>query len=482
VPVGCCGEVLKSSLRGLIQGRNFQKDTCPFYAIHCFPASVVLRIFLFALLNRKRVQIGLFSLRSLHIPLRTLRLKKREFNRKVRKGQFHAVYGIIPANRRENQKTAMEHFLERRNKIRKVAARQKLDALLITHQLNVQYLTGFTGGTSCLLIAPDGDTMMSDPRFTIQIEEECPGLNTVIRPRSESTSKTLAKLLGRTTAGKMGIEAETVTIGQQERLFQHIPKWQSVPTKNVVEDFRQIKDKGEIAQMRRAVDIAAGAFLLMRKFLRERRQSLEIFSEIHLCNLLVDQMRQLGHAEAMSIVPESFPVIVGAGPRAALPHATPSGQTLYGQSHVLFDWGCVVKGYMSDMTRVLILEPGNKKLRTVYETVLKAQTAALAAIKPGKTCEEIDAVARTIIKDAGYGKHFGHGLGHGIGLRVHEDPRFTPGDKTVLKTGMVLTVEPGIYLKGWGGIRIEDMILVTRSGCEVLTQAVPKTFEEMECA
>jgi len=375
----------------------------------------------------------------------------------------------------------MEKFLGRRNKIRKAAAKQKLDALLITHQLNIQYLTGFTGGTSCLLMTPNGDTIMSDPRFTIQLEEECPGLETVIRPRSESTSKTLAKLLGKMTTGKLGIEAETVTIGQQERLFQHIPKWQPVPTKNIVEDFRQIKDKDEIAQMRRAIGIAAGAFRHVRSFLSQHLHDFAACDEIFACNVLVDKMRQLGHLDNLSVVPESFPVIVGAGPRAALPHATPSGQTLKGQTHILFDWGCVVNGYMSDITRVLILEPDSKRLRSIYETVLKAQTAALAAIKPGKTCEEIDAVARNIIKDAGYSKQFGHGLGHGIGLRVHEDPRFTPGDKTVLKAGMVLTVEPGIYLKGWGGIRIEDMILVTRSGCEILTQAVPKTFEEVKC-
>ena len=184
-------------------------------------------------------------------------------------------------------------------------------------------------------------------------------------------------------------------------------------------------------------------------------------------------MRLLGAEE------KSFPPIIAAGGRAALPHANPTSQTSERQSLLLFDWGAVVNGYMSDLTRVLIFTPNNKKLRTVYETVLQAQLAAIAAIKPGKVCEEIDAVARNIIKDAGFGKHFGHGLGHSIGLRVHEAPRFTPGDKTVLKPGMVLTVEPGIYLKGWGGVRIEDMILVTKSGCEVLTRAVPKTFEEM---
>ncbi|MDR0327191.1 MAG: Xaa-Pro peptidase family protein [Planctomycetaceae bacterium] len=360
----------------------------------------------------------------------------------------------------------MENFLVRRNKIRKAVGKQKLNALLITSPINVHYLTGFTG-TGSLLIRPDGDTILSDPRFTIQIEEECPGLEAVIRSRSVSTSQTLAALLGKTTAGKLGIEAESVTIAQQERLFQHIPHWQPFPTKNIVEELRQIKDRDELNQIRQAIDIAARAFQHVREQLNPA------LCEIDICIMLEHQMRLLGAED------KSFPSIIGAGARSALPHANPGSQTLADQSLLLFDWGCVVNGYMSDLTRVLIFAPNNKKLRNVYETVLQAQKAAIAAVKPGKTCEEIDAVARNIITDAGFGKHFGHGLGHSIGRRIHEDPRFAPGNKTILKPGMVMTVEPGIYLKGWGGIRIEDDVLVTKSGCEVLSRDVPKAFDEM---
>ena len=360
----------------------------------------------------------------------------------------------------------MENFSERRSKVRRAAEKQKLNALLITNPLNLRYLTGFTGGSGCLLIQSDGDTILSDPRFTIQVEEECPDLAAVIRPRSESTSKTLSKLLGK-TAGKLGIEAESVTIAQQERLFQHLSHWEPVPTKNVVEDFRQIKDKEELARIRHAISIAADAF----DFVRSRLSSET--NEIDICNELEHHMRILGAED------RSFPSIIGAGARAALPHGTPSEQRIAGQSHLLFDWGCVVNGYMCDLTRVLIFSPNNKKLQTVYETVLTAQAAAIAAVKPGKTCEEIDAVARNIITDAGFGKHFGHGLGHAIGLQTHESPRFTPGDKTVLKAGMILTVEPGIYLKNWGGVRIEDDVFVTKTGCEVLSRNVPKSFDEM---
>jgi len=363
--------------------------------------------------------------------------------------------------------SSMPQFLERRSKIRRAVIKQKLNALLITAPLNVRYLTGFTGGTACLLISPSRDTILSDPRFTIQIEEECPDLETIIRPRSESISKTLLKLLGHTTAGTLGIESESVTIAQQERLFQFLPRWSPVPTKNIVEELRQIKDRDELIEIRCAINIAARAFQQVREQLHPALNEMEIGI------MLEFSMRWLGAED------RSFPTIIGAGERAALPHGKPGEQVILGQSHLLIDWGCVAKGYMSDLTRVLILTPGNKKLRTVYETVLKAQETAIAAIKPGKICEEIDAVARNIITDAGFGKHFGHGLGHSIGLRIHEAPRLASGDKTVLKAGMVLTVEPGIYLKGWGGIRIEDDILVTKSGCEVLSRDVPKTFEEM---
>ncbi|MDR1140230.1 MAG: M24 family metallopeptidase, partial [Planctomycetaceae bacterium] len=163
------------------------------------------------------------------------------------------------------------------------------------------------------------------------------------------------------------------------------------------------------------------------------------------------------------------------------PHGLPSSLKLAGQSHLLIDWGTVVNGYMSDLTRVFVFEKKNKKLQTIYETVLKAQNAAINAIKPGKNCTEIDTVARSVISDAGFGKYFNHGLGHSFGLEIHESPRFASGDHSILKPGMVMTVEPGIYLKDWGGVRIEDNILVTQTGCEVLSRRVPKSFDEMIC-
>ena len=361
--------------------------------------------------------------------------------------------------------TKMSRFTARCQRVQRLLALQKLDALLISNPVNVRYLCGFTGGDSTLLICRDGVTIISDGRFTLQIKEECPELEDVhIRSVNEAMPTAVSKVFGKTKAGRLGVEAESLTVGENERLANTLPKTKIVPTRAIVETFRQIKDKSEITAIRKAIDVAAKAFEDVRNGLRADQTEIEIRNEIEY------RMRFLGAEE------KSFSTIIAAGPRAAQPHAVPSAQPIGGHPMLLFDWGAIVDGYMSDLTRVLVLKP-TKQLRTVYETVLKAQLAAIDAIKPGKTGEEIDAVARSVIEDAGFGKHFNHGLGHSLGLEIHEDPRFKLGYNTVLKPGMVLTVEPGIYLKNWGGVRIEDDILVTKKGCEVLSRHVPKNFD-----
>lgn len=367
----------------------------------------------------------------------------------------------------------MTRFLKRRDKIRKaLAADHKIDALLITNPINIRYLTNFTGGAGCLLIQPDGDTLLSDPRFTIQIEEECPGLHAVIRPRHISASKTLNDLLKSSPKGgniRLGFEDASMTVAEKEHYYREIKKAEPVPTQRVVEKLRSIKDKTEIKEIRKAIGAAHFAFRYIREFVVKTPDA----SEIYIRNLIEFAMH---FADAED---RSFNTIVGAGARAALPHGVPGSQKIEGQSHLLIDWGCVVNGYMSDLTRVLIFHPKDKKLRRVYETVLEANEAAIAAIKPGKTCEEIDTISAKILVKSKLVKKAAHGLGHSFGLEIHEDPRFAQGNKTVLEPGMVLTVEPGIYLQGFGGVRIEDDILVTKDGCELLSVNVPKQFEDV---
>ena len=359
----------------------------------------------------------------------------------------------------------MSRSLIRCQKVRRFLSSKKLDALLISNPVNVRYLSGFTGGDSTLLIRRDSATLLSDGRFTLQIEEECPDIDDVyIRPNNEAMTAATAKLCRQAKVGRLGVEAASLTLAENDEIKSKLPKTEIISTYGVVETLRQIKDRNEIDAIRRAIDVAARAFTDIRNGLRPEQ------TEIELRNDLEYRMRQYGAED------RSFPTIIAAGPRAALTHAVPSSQCLGDHPMLLVDWGAVVEGYRSDLTRVVVLLP-TKKLRTVYETVRKAQRAAIDAIRPGKTGEEIDAVARSVIKDAGFAKAFNHGLGHSFGLEVHEDPRFKIADQTVLKPGMVLTVEPGIYLKGWGGVRIEDDVLITKTGCEVLSRHLPNHFE-----
>ncbi|MCL2743690.1 MAG: aminopeptidase P family protein [Planctomycetaceae bacterium] len=374
----------------------------------------------------------------------------------------------------------MSNYLSRREKIRGTLEQNKIDSFLVTNPVNVRYLSGFTGGDSFLLILPnDRDILLSDGRFTIQIEEECPNLEKYIRSSGEVIHHSTAKIIEKFNLKHCGVEADSMTLSCQFDILKELEMLKNncclVPQSGIVEGFRTIKDKSEIATIRKAIDVAAQGFFFIAGLLKNRRTA--GWNEIDVRNELEYRMRLAGADE------KSFPTIVGAGARAALPHGHPSRTQIEGQSHLLIDWGAIVNGYVSDLTRVFIFESKNKgkgkKLKTIYETVLGAQHAAIDAIKPGKTTVEIDAVARSIIRDAGFGKNFNHNLGHSFGLKIHENPRFSPSQSTVLKVGMVMTVEPGIYIQDWGGVRIEDDILITKDGCEILSKDVPKAFDEM---
>jgi Xaa-Pro aminopeptidase len=265
--------------------------------------------------------------------------------------------------------------------------------------------------------------------------------------------------------GRLGLEGNSATLALQQSLVKELPKHEIVSTENLVERLRVIKDSKEIDATRVACLQARRAFDVVRAGVTPDMTELEFASELEY------QARRFG-AKCLS-----FPAIVAVGPRAALPHARPTSRKLGESDFTLVDWGVNSGLYMSDLTRIIVTGKISPKLRKIYGVVLKAQLAAIDAIRPGVTCEEVDAVARRIITRAGFGKQFGHGLGHGTGLEIHEAPRLAVGQKTVLQPGMIVTVEPGIYVPDWGGVRIEDDILVTRSGHEVLTD-VPKQLED----
>ena len=360
----------------------------------------------------------------------------------------------------------MERYQARRDRLRHLLARAGGDALLVTSFTNVTYLTGFTGDDSYLLVRTQGETLISDPRYTTQLGEECPGLDLFIRPPGLTMHEAVGKLVRRANLGRLGVEADSMTLGLRDRISALLKRTEIVPVSGLVELLRERKDADEVARIREAVWFAEKAFGVLRATLRPEKTEKQVADELE------QQLRLFGAQGC------SFPTIVAAGPRAALPHARATASPIGNADFVLVDWGATGNLYKSDLTRVLVTGKISPKLERVYRVVLSAQEQAMAAIRPGAVAQEVDAIARRVIADAGFGRYFGHGLGHGLGLEIHEAPRLAAKVATVLQPGMVVTVEPGIYLPGWGGVRIEDDVLVTRTGYEVLT-SVPKTLEEV---
>jgi Xaa-Pro aminopeptidase len=357
-------------------------------------------------------------------------------------------------------------FEKRRAKLLKLIKQAGADALLVSNYTNVTYLTGFTGDSSYLLLSAGDTRLISDFRYVTQLEEECPGLPTHIRPNTTPLRDAVIEVIGAAKVRRLAIEGDSFTVADHYHLMEKLPELEIKVTAGMVEELRQIKDKEEIAAIVDAIRIAERAFRVLRATLRPGKTEKEV------ADGLEHQLRLDG------AVSSSFATIVAAGAQAALPHARPTTATIDGEDLVLVDWGANARGYKSDLTRVLITGRISPKLERVYGVVLKAQEQAIAAIRPGKTAREIDAVGRGIIADAGFGKYFGHGLGHGIGLDIHELPRLHASNDQPLQPGMIVTVEPGIYLPGWGGVRIEDDVLVTRHGHEVLTDC-PKELADV---
>jgi Xaa-Pro aminopeptidase len=329
---------------------------------------------------------------------------------------------------------------------------------LVTSPVNVRYLTGFTGEDSFLLVGRGVTVLISDSRFETQIPEECPGLEAHIRPRTKTLSEAVGEVVGRAKLQKLAFESATTSFAQWQAIAQTVKPLELVPQSDLVETLRLIKDEDELADIRMAIVQAERGFQLLKASLEPQ------MTEQQAANELERAMRHFGAKQA------GFDTIIAVGPRAALPHARPTFARIGESDFLLVDWGAkTVTGYHSDLTRMVVTGTISPKLEKLHRVVLQAQHRAIEAIRPGVSGAAVDAAAREVIAQAGFGKNFGHGLGHGIGLEIHEGPRVSQNSKTELKPGMVVTVEPGIYLPGWGGIRIEDDVLVTRTGHEVLS-------------
>ena len=356
-------------------------------------------------------------------------------------------------------------YSERRSRLLRLLKKAEVPALLITNPVHVSYLTGFTGDDSYLYLSPQETIVLSDARYEEQLETECPGVTCEIRRPPTSMLELLEKVLNATKCRKVGFESAAMTFEFHAALREKFPNLELIPTSGHVEQLREIKDKHEIAAIRLAVDVAQRAFAVIRASLRPERTEKEVAVELE------HQIRTFGGSCS------SFPAIIGVGPRAALPHGRPSEKKISEAEFVLIDWGARVGQYVSDLTRVLVTGKIPPKLERLYGVVLKANRAAIEAIAPGVLLKDIDAAARSVITKAGLGKAFNHSTGHGLGMQVHESPRIAMDQERPLQAGMVITIEPGIYFPGWGGIRIEDDILVTKNGHDVLS-SVPKDFAD----
>lgn len=339
------------------------------------------------------------------------------------------------------------------------------DALLVTSEPNVTYLTGFTGDSSALILGRRKTLIVSDGRYAEQIEHECPGLESHIRPVGQAMLAALTEVIGRLGPKNVGFEAAHLSVAEYEKLREALPSVSWKALVGQVEALRAIKDREEIELIREAIGQAERTFAMVRAGLRGDD------SEKDVADAIEAYLRRCGAESA------SFSPIVAAGAGAALPHYQPSAGVRIGQADfVLIDWGASHQGFKSDLTRVLVTGKVTPRFKKVYRAVLAAQERAIAAIRPGVAAREVDAEARAALDDAGFGRFFTHGLGHGLGLQIHEAPSLRRESNDTLQAGMVVTIEPGVYLPGWGGIRIEDDVLVTPDGPEILTH-VPRSLD-----
>lgn len=331
-----------------------------------------------------------------------------------------------------------------------------LDGFLVTSPENRRYLSGFTGSTGVVLIQRDAEYLFVDFRYVEQAEQETKGFQVV---HVSGQSVLMAALEKAKTCGlsKLGFEGKHVTVKEFEDMRAKACGLELVLTENVCEDIRVVKDEGELDHIRKAAEITDRAFAhilgVIRPGISERELAIEL-------EYFMERQGSEGTA---------FPSIVASGARSALPHGTASDKTINSGDLVVLDFGAKYKGYCADMTRTVAVGEISSELRQIYDIVYEAQEFARRRIIPGMTGQDADSLARDIIESKGYGDRFGHGLGHGVGLLVHEEPRLGLKSDVVLKSGMIVTVEPGIYLPDAGGVRIEDLSFIKEDGLEILS-------------
>lgn len=349
----------------------------------------------------------------------------------------------------------MNEFEARRQAVADGLPERKLDALLIAGGPNLRYLTGFTGDNGNLLLLQDRAIVFTDPRFEIQAAQET---NCRIKIAKGPLVMDLVAAIRRLGVSRIGFEPARLTCEAFEALRSRLPMKASLrPVAGWIEQLRMVKSASEIALIRRSVQTNSRAFEQAAAKVRPGMKECDLAAELEY------RMRRLGAEKP------SFETIVAGGARSALPHAQPTSARLENGQLVVVDMGAQQEGYASDMTRMLHMGPPTPKVKRMYRAVLEAQLAAVDAVRAGMPTARVDAAARRVLKGYGLDRAFVHSTGHGLGLEIHEPPRIGRRDKMRLAAGMAITIEPGVYLEGFGGIRIEDTVVVTETGCEILT-------------
>ena len=347
----------------------------------------------------------------------------------------------------------------RLRRLQAALADHKLDFLLVTHLPNVRYLCGFTGSAGVLLVGPQGSTFFTDGRYLTQARTEVSGARIVIGKKSPALAAAEFLTTSRIkTEHRVGLEAQSVTLAQRDLLRVVLKgKWKLVSAPPLVERARLVKDRDEVRLIKSAIAMGASLFQIARRKIRPGIKEVEVAAAME------------HHARSAGADGMSFSTIIAAGKRSAVVHGRASATQIPPRGFVVCDFGVILAGYCSDRTRTVHVGRPDKASRGMYQAVLEAQQAAIAQVRAGVTAASVDEAARKVLRKHHLAQYFTHSTGHGLGLEIHEAPRLGVGQSQILEPGMVITIEPGAYIPGKRGVRIEDVVVVTSKGCEVLS-------------
>lgn len=348
----------------------------------------------------------------------------------------------------------MNRRLER---AKKIISQQGLDGIFVSSPVNRRYLSNFTGTAGYLLITEEENLFITDFRYVEQAKQQCPDYTVVMHPK-EFWDK-FSELISERSIKNLGFEDEHITYSQYKKLAEKIEGVNLVPLGQCLNNLRMVKDEEELELIKTAARIADQAFKHILTFIKPGVKEKDLALELEY------------FMKSRGISAPAFDFIVASGYRSALPHGVASEKEIEKGDFVTLDFGGVYQGYCSDMTRTVVVGEYSPKQKEIYQIVLHAQEKALEQIRIGMTGAEVDKISRDIIEEAGYGEYFGHGLGHGVGLLIHEAPALNYKGETVLEPGMVVTVEPGIYIPDFGGVRIEDLVVIRENGVENFTSS-----------